>query len=70
MAAAAVIILFLVIIAIATRNSEPSDKEEYSPPAPPSGTEHRPIRKDYFIQQHLHRDDKKHARHKRNQTPW
>lgn len=24
----------------------------------------------HYTEKHLHRDDEKHARHKRNQTPW
>lgn len=62
--------VFVLLIVIASRSNVPrtDDPVETSHPKPPRRREPRDDQ--YFINQHLHRNDEKHARHKRNQTPW
>lgn len=60
----------LLLIVLASRSNEPYTEDHQ----PPVYTDDRPRRdrweKDHFTQKHLHRNDEKHQRHKRNQTPW
>lgn len=67
--AAAIIIAVVLLLFVASRNSTP--REDSTPaPTPPHHFESHRWEKDHFIQKHVHRDDAKHDRHKRNQTPW
>lgn len=64
------IIALVVIIAIAdTRNNTTPPTIDYEPPSlPKSPAPH--WEPNHFIHKHQHRNDERHARHKRNQTPW
>ena len=64
-----VIIIAVFLIALASRDNS-SGYEAPQQPTPPSHFETHHWEKNHFINKHLHRDDEKHARHKRNQTPW
>lgn len=68
----AVFLLVIVILVLeflasmnSTKNEEPPTTDE------PTIYQSRPItrEKNHFINKHLHRDDKKHDRHRRNQFP-
>lgn len=69
-----IIVLVLMLFLINTR-SEPDEDcspaaENSSPPEIPSGKPHNTAwEKNHFITKHLHRDDAKHERHRRNQFP-
>lgn len=69
MTAAIVIMIAVLLIALSSRNSF-SGNDTPQQWAPPSHFESQHWEKNHFINKHLHRDDEKHARHKRNQTPW
>lgn len=69
MTAIFVIMIAVLLIALASRDNS-SGYEAPQQPTPPSHFEHKHWEKNHFINKHLHRDDEKHARHKRNQTPW
>lgn len=69
MTAIIAISVFFLLIAVASRNTTPRE-ESTSFPTQPTQINIQPWEKDHFIQKHIHRDDKKHDRHKKNQTPW
>lgn len=76
---AAVFILLFLLIAffvwgiVRTINSPDTSSRNYTPEPPKqnkSMEELFTVEKGYFTESYLHRNDKKHDRHKRNQTPW
>lgn len=68
MAAVVVIIVFLLIFFLSNWRSEPC--EDCSPPEISHGKKPTTTwEKNHFINKHLHRDDEKHERHRRNQFP-
>ena len=67
----AVLVIIIVVFLIALASSDNSSEcEAPQRPTPPSHFESRHWEKNHFINKHLHRDDEKHARHKKNQFPW
>lgn len=69
MTAIGVLVIVILLIALASRSNTPR-LDEPEQPTPPNHFESQRWEKNHFINKHLHRDDEKHARHKRNQTPW
>lgn len=75
MAAVLIIIALLLTIFLINMRSEP--EEDCSPPEEDSihpeihiqKTKSNMWEKNHFINKHLHRDDEKHERHRRNQFP-
>lgn len=69
MAVVFVIAVFVLLIAAASRTTTSYEESASSPP-PSTQNAIESWEKDHFIQKYLHRNDRKHDRHKRNQTPW
>lgn len=64
-----IIVFILLIAAAATRIDSPTHEIDCEPPSLP----HSPAphwEPNHFIHKRQHRNDERHARHKRNQTPW
>lgn len=64
------IAVILALIVIASKSETPMEDRSFPEAPPPREFPRQTWEKDHFTQKHLHRDDKKHARHKRNQSPW
>lgn len=58
---------FLMLIFIAAKSDRPRHDDNFEPPCP---RQKKPRDNQYFTDSYLHRNDEKHNRHKRNQTPW
>ena len=65
-----IVIVILLLIAVASRNSVPCEDDIEPPEGLPGEPLHHTWEKNYFINKHLHRDDKAMERHKRNQFPY
>lgn len=64
------IAVVLLLIVIASKCETPMEDRSFLPDPPPREFPRQTWEKDHFTKKHLHRDDKKHDRHKRNQSPW
>lgn len=62
-------IIILIAIAAAKDNTPTHHTTDYEPPSRPQPPAVH-WERNHFINQHLHRNDERQARHKRNQTPW
>lgn len=62
--------IFVLLIVLASRSNTPRTDDNSEPPYTQPPRPRKPRDDQYFINSHLHRNDEKHERHKRNQTPW
>lgn len=68
--AALLVIAGILLLFVIVPSSSTTREDSIEPPATlMDKPQHQPWEKDHFINKHLHRDDKKHDRHKRNQFP-
>lgn len=70
MVAILIVIGILLLIAVASRGSVPREDDAEPPAELPGKPLHFTWEKNYFINKHLHRDDKAMEQHKRNQFPF
>ena len=70
MVAILIVIIILLLIAVASRGCVPREDDREPPEELPGEPLHHTWQKNYFINKHLHRDDKAMERHKRNQFPY
>lgn len=65
----AIIGIVILLAVAATSDTTPTQEIDYEPPRRHSKP---PVHWDpnHFIHMRQHRNDERHARHKRNQTPW
>ena len=70
MVAILIVIVILLLITVASRGSVPREDDREAQAELPGKPLHHTWEKNYFINKHLHRDDKALERHKRNQFPY
>ena len=70
MVAILIVIVILLLIVVASRDSVSREDDREPPEELPGEPLHHTWEKNYFINKHLHRDDKVLERHKRNQFPY
>ena len=62
--------IFLLLIVTASKSAAPREDSAFPPDPPQRAYPLKTRETDHFINKHLHRNDNKHDRHKRNQYPW